>query len=124
MGLLLEGVAILLGCGACAWLVQQHAVSPTLASASLLLLSSFIPLRSSKNPSSIRAAFGMGTFIGMDSSQIVAGPAALVLLVLLGLCLTILARPYFRGVGGRMGALAFITTALYVFLSELARVWT
>jgi uncharacterized membrane protein len=52
----------------------------------------------------------------MSSDQIMSTPWHLVVISLLGAVLYALAKPYFRGIGGKMGLLAFVATGLWLVM--------
>ena len=68
----------------------------------------------------MQIVFCTGTFIGMSSPQIISGPRPLLEVSLLGAALCVLAEPYLKGIGGRMGFIAFLATVTWLLLGVLA----
>lgn len=107
-------LALYLGCIACFWLRTGLNWSPILAAAFLGVAVTFIPLPSRLDQKRIQIVFCTGTFVGMSSAQILAGPRQILEVSLLGAALCVLAEPYLKGIGGRMGFIAFLASLMWL----------
>jgi hypothetical protein len=113
-------LALYLGCLGCALLQAQWGWSSILASSALGFAVTFLPWPARLNQREIQVAFYTGTFAGMSSSQILSSPLQILAVSLVGAALYLAAKPYFNGLGGRMGALAFLATSLLLLLRIFA----
>ena len=117
---LLNFLALYLGCATCFWLRTGWGWSPILAAAALGVAVTFVPLPARIDLKRVQIVFCTGTFIGMSSPQIFSGPRPLLEVSLLGAVLCVLAEPYLKGIGGRMGFIAFLATVTWLLLGALA----
>ena len=104
-----------LGCIACYYLQVKFSLSSVLSSALVGLVGSFIPKSKYYDSAKAIAAIYCGSFASMtalghfNSFQLV-----LVLSLIVGVCFTV-CTPYFRGVGGKLGTIAFISSVVFIF---------
>ena len=117
---LLNFLALYLGCASCFWLRTGLDWSPILAAAALGVAVTFVPLPARIDFKRMQIVFCTGTFVGMSSLQIIPGPRQLLEVSLLGAALCVLAEPYLKGIGGRMGFIAFLATVTWLLLGVLA----
>ncbi|WP_347358588.1 hypothetical protein [Bdellovibrio sp.] len=61
-----------------------------------------------------------GAFVAMGSKTVDAGAAQILLVSLMGSTIYVVISPYFKGLGGRMGLIAFISSLLGIAM----RYWT
>jgi hypothetical protein len=117
---LINFLALYLGCATCFWLRTRWDWSPILAAAALGVAATFVPVPSRFDQKRLQIVFCTGTFIGMSSAQIISGPRQIFEVSLLGAALCVLAEPYFKGLGGRMGFIAFLVTMLWLVKGAFA----
>ena len=117
---LINFLALYLGCVGCLWLRTEWNWSPILAAAFLGVAVTFIPLPARFDEKRIQIVFCTGTFVGMGSAQIISGPREVVEVCLVGAALCVLAEPYLKGIGGRMGFIAFLASVLWLLLRVFA----
>ena len=99
-------IAFTLGCAACHAL-HAHGVPTIPAAAALGLGATFLPRF-------LPSVFWTGVFVGMSSDQIIGDYVQVLGASAIGTAYYHLARPYLDGVGGKMGAVAFVTTATWL----------
>lgn len=80
----------------------------------------FIPLPKRTDKVGIRAAIYSGAFVGMCSANVIAAPLEVPVVSLVGAVFYIALTPFFQGLGGKLGAIAFATTATILMLKTLA----
>jgi hypothetical protein len=105
------------GCLFCYLLQTQAHLSAVSASALAAFASTFVPLPKNSDHKGIHSALYAGTFTGMCSPHILRGPIEIALISALGTALYLAFKPHFGGLGGRLGAIAFITS-LFFFLAQ------
>ena len=102
------------GCVGCFLLQRQIHVSAVVGSAVVGLLGTFLP------ESEAQALIYSGSFAGMCSEEILGSHLQVLFLSLVGSAIFIVAKPHFKGMGGKMGAIAFVSSlfllALKVFV--------
>jgi hypothetical protein len=87
---------------------------PVVVSAALIgLMGSFLP-PSNQFQNHPQAAIYAGAFAGMCSSDVVNSTSELVIISLIGAALYTLLKNHFIGVGGKLGAIAFVSVASVV----------
>ena len=108
------------GCVGCYVLQRDIGFSAVLASALLGFLCTFIPLPQNFERKGIHAAFFTGTFAGMSSPQILNDHPRVLLASLVGTMIYFAMKPRLVGIGGKMGAVAFLSSLLVIFLKVFA----
>jgi len=99
--------AFYLGCVSC-YLLQTHfQLSAVLASAAVGFLAPSLP-----TTPEIQAAVAIGAFAGMCSPRVMPGHLHVLIISLFGSAVYLLMRPYFKGVGGKLGFIAFVSSLL------------
>jgi hypothetical protein len=103
------------GCLSC-YLLQRNAhLSAVLASALVGVVGTLIP------SAGIQAAIYSGSFAGMCSQELLNGQMQVLFLAALGAALYLFAKPHFTGLGGKLGAVAFVSSVclwVALFLSR------
>ncbi len=102
--------AIYLGCFSCC-LLRLHAHVPAVAaSAAVGLAGTFLPFPERFDRKSIQAAIYAGSFVGMSAPELLSAHAYILLASAVGAIVYVLARPHFNGFGGRLGAIALVSS--------------
>lgn len=109
---LLKFGTFLLGCYFCFYLQSQHHLSAVVAAALTGLIGSFIPDTKRIESTHVHATIYMGAFVAMGAKTVSAGPWQILLVSFIGSSIYFIARPYFKGLGGRLGLIAFISSLL------------
>lgn len=112
-------VCFFLGCLGCFLLQAQLHWSAILASSILGFLITFVPFPSKVDSKGVQYSFYTGTFAGMSSPLILAGYREVLLLSGVGALIYVVVKPYFAGLGGKMGATAFLATCAWLLLRVL-----
>ncbi|MBO9667588.1 MAG: hypothetical protein J7501_12335 [Bdellovibrio sp.] len=76
------------------------------------LLGTFIPETKRIESTHIHANIYMGAFVGMGSKIVEAGPWEILLVSFIGSSIYFWMSRYFKGFGGRLGLIAFISSVL------------
>ncbi len=116
----IKGLAFYLGCVGCYLLQRQLGFSAVLSSALLGFLCTFIPLPRDFERKGIHAAFFAGTFAGMSSALILTDHYRVLLVSVVGTTIYFALKPRLVGFGGKMGAVAFLSSMLAVLLKVFA----
>jgi hypothetical protein len=90
--------------------------SPVVAAATVALAASFIPLPSRWNRRELHAIFYAGSFAGMGAPTLLSGPIAFAVVSLAGTVLFALSKRFLHGFGGRLGAVAFGASLVWIAL--------
>jgi hypothetical protein len=101
------------GCVSCFLLQRQFHLSAVIASAGVGLLGSLVP------EVDAQALIYSGSFAGMCSEEILSSHLQILFLSLVGGAIFIVAKPHFKGMGGKMGAIAFVTSLFLLALKGL-----
>jgi hypothetical protein len=117
---LVNFLALFCGCAACFLLRTDWNWSPLLAAAALGVAVTFVPVPARFDQKRLQIVFCTGTFIGMSSGQILSGLGQILEISVLGATFCILAEPYFKGLGGRMGFIAFLVTVTWLVVRARA----
>ncbi|MDG0815974.1 hypothetical protein NWE73_06350 [Bdellovibrio sp. PAP01] len=104
----------LLGCSFCFFLQSQYQLTAVVAAALTGFLGSFIPDTKRIESTHVHATIYMGAFVAMGSRVVNAGPGQILLVSFLGSSIYFFMSPYFKGLGGRLGLIAFISSLLGV----------
>lgn len=106
------------GCLVCHLLRNRAGWGAVPASALTGFGGTFVPVPSFVDKPAFQAAIYSGSFAGMCSSEIVDRPEQILWVALLGGVVWLVLTPMFPGIGGKLGAIAFATTAL-ILLAKL-----
>jgi hypothetical protein len=116
---LTKSLAFYLGCLGCFALQREGQLSPVLSAALVGLVGSFIHLPALYERSGLHAAIYAGAFAGMSSDSILKGHLDVLVLSLIGALLFILARPFGKGVGGRLGVISLTASLIYFVVRSI-----
>ena len=108
--------AFYLGCLFCYLLQVDGHLSPVTSSALVGLIATFIPLPARLDKKSIYAAVYAGTFAGMCSQEILAGHPHILIISMIGAAIFVAAKSRFNGIGGKLGAMAFISSLIFMLI--------
>lgn len=75
-------------------------------------LGSFLPETKRIEGTHIHATIYIGAFVAMGAQVVNAGPLQIFIVSLIGTTIYFLVTPYFKGLGGRLGLIAFIASLL------------
>ncbi|KYG67429.1 hypothetical protein AZI86_01855 [Bdellovibrio bacteriovorus] len=89
-------------------------MSAVLAAAITGFLGSFLPDTKRIDGTHIHATIYIGAFVAMGSQVVSAGPLQIFLVSFIGTTIYFLITPYLKGLGGRLGLIAFISSLLGV----------
>lgn len=117
--LLLQFGFFLAGCLGCFYLQARWQVTPVVSAALVGLIGTFIPESKRIAQTHTHATIYSGAFVAMGSRGVDAGVWQIVAVSVVGSSLYFFLRPYFNGMGGRLGLIAFISSLLSVAL----RIW-
>jgi hypothetical protein len=117
---LLDFLALFLGCLLCFLLRTGWNWSPLLAASALGVAVTYVPVPARFDRRGIQIAFCTGTFVGMSSLKIISSPQQVLVVSLLGTALGVLAGSHFKGIGGRMGFIAFLASSTWLLLRVFA----
>ena len=104
------------GCLFCFYLQSRFALSPVISAALTGFLGTFIPDTKRIESTHVHATIYMGAFVAMGSKVVTAGPGEILLVSFLGSTIYFFVSPYLKGLGGRLGLIAFISSLLGVAL--------
>lgn len=104
--------AFFLGCYCCIFLREFFSLNAVIASCLIGLLGTFIPVSRFGNTRNIQATIYAGSFAGMCSAGVLSGSLQIFLLSLFGGAFFIISENIFHGIGGKLGAIAFISVSL------------
>ena len=93
--------------------------SPILAAATVALVASFVPLPIRWNRRELHAIFYAGSFAGMSAPTLLSSPVAFGAVSLTGTVLFALSKRFLHGFGGRLGAVAFGASLVWLALRRL-----
>lgn len=108
----LKFLTFLIGCSFCFFLQSEYHLSVVVAAALTGLMGTFIPESKRIDSVHVHANIYMGAFVAMGSKVVSAGPEQILLVSFLGSSIYFLMSPYFKGFGGRLGLIAFISSLL------------
>lgn len=83
-----------------------------MASCLVGLAGTFIPIPKRVDSPGVQGALFCGSFAGMCSVEVLSGPLEIFLLSFIGAFLFLITRKMFVGIGGKLGAVAFVSVAL------------
>ncbi len=109
---ILKFSTFLMGCSICFYLQSEFKLTAVVAAALTGFLGTFIPDTKRIESTHVHATIYMGAFVAMGSKVVSAGPWQILLVSLLGSTIYFFISPYFKGLGGRLGLIAFISSLL------------
>ncbi len=108
-----------IGCITCLYLVAYQGLPNYLASALVGLVGSFLPRASFYDSKEATACVYAGSFAGMCSVSFFSNTTSvLALCFLVGVSFRFI-NPYFKGVGGKLGTIGFVSSLLYLGLRSI-----
>lgn len=111
-------LAFFVGVFTCFTLHHSFSVPVVVSAALTGLLGSFLP-HSSRFQDHPHAAVYTGAFAGMCSGEVIQSNAELALVCIVGAFIYSLARNYFVGIGGKLGAIAFVSVVSVLLVKGL-----
>ena len=107
------------GCWFCFYLQSKWHLSSVLASALIGFLATLIPRNPRLDQAHVQATVYTGTFVAMGSQINQAWGWQLLLVSAVGTSIYFIVDKHLKGLGGKMGAIAFISTLLSLILRSL-----
>ena len=111
--------AFFIACYCCSLLQTQFAFSAVLATATVGFVGSFYHFSRWVEKQGIHAVIYSGAFAGMCSPKYLSSPQYVALVSVIGAAIYLFTKPHLRGFGGKLGAIAFVSTLLLVALRSL-----
>jgi hypothetical protein len=113
---IIKFLAFFIGCYSCLWL-QTHFELSAVASACIVgLAGSFYNSDKKVQADRIKAIIYAGAFAGMTAPEHFNQIEYFLLLSLLGTLAYFASRPFFNGIGGKLGTIAFVASFIFIFL--------
>ncbi|WP_374030023.1 hypothetical protein [Bdellovibrio bacteriovorus] len=112
----LKFLFFLSGCWFCFFLQSQFKVSAVIAASFTGLLGTFIPDSKRIEGTHIHATIYIGAFVAMGSKVVDAGLKEILFVSIIGSLIYSFVSPYLRGLGGRLGFIAFVASLMGVAL--------
>ncbi len=116
---LVKLAAFFSACLSCLWLQKGFGYSPVQASALVGFTGTFYPFSKWVDKKNIHAVIYAGSFAGMCSQEYLVGPAQVFVVSVVGCCLYLCTRTRLDGFGGKLGAIAFISSLLLILSKKL-----
>lgn len=110
--------AFALGCILCFLGHEYLSISSVTSSALIGLLGSFVTSKDKSEINLCPAAIYSGSFAGMCSSEIISNHLELFIVSLLGGILYLGLDGLFKGIGGKLGTVAFCSVAIFFILQK------
>lgn len=104
----------------CYILQVDYGFSPVLAAAAIGFCGSFIHFSRWVEKSGIHAVIYAGSFAGMCSPKYLSSPSSILIISLFGSCIYLVSKSHFKGFGGKLGTIAFLSS---LFLIGLRQIW-
>lgn len=108
--------AFYFGCLICFFLQSELKWSAITSSSVLGFLITLIPFPPRFDRKGIQVAFFTGTFAGMSSPEILSNYQHVLMISILTFIVFAVAKPFFVGLGGKMGAVAFLSTCFWLII--------
>lgn len=108
------------GCMGCHLLRTELSTGTVTAAALTGLAGSFLPLPERTDKNFVRAAIYSGAFAAMGATTATDTPAGILVVSLAGSLIFLTVSPFFQGLGGKLGMIAFATTALVLLARTFA----
>lgn len=108
----LKFLTFLLACAFCFFLQAKLNLTAVVAAALTGFLGTFIPESKRIDGTHVHALIYMAAFAAMGARVVTAEPMQILFISLIGSTLYFFISPYFKGLGGRLGMLAFIASLL------------
>jgi hypothetical protein len=105
-------ITFFLGCYFCFLLQSQLQLSTVLAAALTGFLGTIVPETKRIDAVHVHANIYMGAFVAMGSRVVDAGTLQILLVSFIGSTVYFIISPFFKGFGGKLGLIAFISSIL------------
>lgn len=115
----LKFAAFLGGCVTCYLFQVKAGITPAMAAALTGLMGSFLHLPKFYERKGLHAAIYSGSFAGMCSPELIKHPMHLFYLSIIGTAVYLLLKPKFLGFGGKLGAVSFIASFLFLITKSV-----
>jgi hypothetical protein len=112
-------LAFYLACLACTSLQSTFGFSPVLSASLVGFVGSFYHFSGWIEKRGIHAVVYAGSFAGMCSQEHLSGHTQIVFISLVGSSLYLTTKSHLEGFGGKLGTIAFISSALLVLTKDL-----
>ena len=112
-------IAFYVGCFACYFLQKELHFTAVTAAACIGLSGSFLHFPRFYERNGLHAALYSGAFAGMTSLTLLRNPMDVFILSLFCAILFITSRPFANGFGGRLGTIAFISSAFFFVMRKM-----
>lgn len=116
--ILMKTTLFYLGCLCCYTLQVEFGIHAVMAATTVALIGSFINFPKKYRSRNFPAVIYSGTFAGMCSPAILRGHSDVIVLSLIGTVLYLLALPYAKNFGGKLGTVAFVSSVIFVVLRK------
>ncbi|WP_413578042.1 hypothetical protein ACLVWU_05865 [Bdellovibrio sp. HCB290] len=116
---LLKFFTFLLGCMSCFFFQAKMGMSTVEAAALTGLLGTFIPATKRIESNHVHANIYMGAFVAMGSKVTEHGFWEILLVSAIGSLIYFVMSRYFKGMGGRLGLIAFVSSLLGLALKVM-----
>ena len=116
---LLKFLSFYLGCFSCVLLQTQFRLSAVLSAALVGFIGSFYSFSRIVPKEKIRAVIYAGAFAGMCAPEHLIRHEYILLISILGTLIYLVGRPHFNGFGGKLGAIAFISSLFLILIKGL-----
>ncbi|WP_413580909.1 hypothetical protein [Bdellovibrio sp. HCB288] len=116
---LLKFLTFLLGCMTCFYFQAKWGMSTVESAALTGLLGTFIPESHRIDRNHVHANIYMGAFVAMGSKITEQGFWEILLVSAIGSLIYFVMSQYFKGMGGRLGTIAFISSLLGLALKVM-----
>ena len=117
---LFKFIYFLSGCWMCFYIQSELHLSAVMAAAAIGLLGTFIPNNRRIDKIHIQSTIYSGAFVAMGSRLDQTSVWQLLLVSLIGSTLYFILDRYVKGLGGKLGLIAFVSTVLSLLLRALA----
>ena len=115
----LKFIAFFTACILCLYLQKAFGFTPIFSAALIGFTGTFYPFSFVVDKKQIHGVIYSGAFAGMCSLEYLEGPQHVLLLSFIGCCIYLCLRPYLNGFGGKLGTIAFISSALLILSRKL-----
>ena len=102
------------GCLCCYLFQVKAGISPAMSAALTGLMGSFLHFPKFYEKKGLHAAIYSGSFAGMISTELIKHPGHLLYLSMIGTAIYLLFKQRFLGFGGKLGAISFIASFLFL----------
>ncbi len=113
---IIKFIAFYFACLLCFTLQTVFGFSAVLAASLIGFIGSFYWFSNKVEKSGIHAVIYAGSFAGMASAEFLSGPGHILLISLIGTGLYLWSKPHLKGFGGKLGTIAFISTAIMIII--------